>query len=210
MDEQKTAIDHLRTIRSLMERANVYRAVNVPTALFGGVMAIAAAWGLVEAERRGIVFSPEKLLLCWFAVLVLVGAFNTLLIGREAKKEGEPLWSPGMKMALKALLPALFAGGVLGAILAIRSAEYGQMAACWALFYGLALMATSGFSPRSLRVLGLAFTIIGLLFWALFLDGRETGALSAEKWCSIVMGLSFGLLHLIYGITVGLMQRRGS
>ena len=43
MNEPARAEAHLRVIRSLMERATVYRAISTPTALVGCVLALGAA-----------------------------------------------------------------------------------------------------------------------------------------------------------------------
>ena len=40
MTDQELAADHLKIIRSLMERATVYRAISAPAALFGGIIAL--------------------------------------------------------------------------------------------------------------------------------------------------------------------------
>ena len=40
MKSPDAAAEHLRTIRSLMERATVYRAISGPGALLGGVLAL--------------------------------------------------------------------------------------------------------------------------------------------------------------------------
>ena len=41
MPDHTEAEEHLRVIRTLMERATVYRAISAPTAFFGGSIAIA-------------------------------------------------------------------------------------------------------------------------------------------------------------------------
>ena len=41
MDERQRAEEHLRVIRTLMERATIYRAISAPTALAGGLIALA-------------------------------------------------------------------------------------------------------------------------------------------------------------------------
>ena len=159
MEDRDTAIEHLRVIRSLMERATVYRAVNVPTALAGGIIALLAAGIIYYLDAKAIrVLTEAEVIGIWLGVLCLLTLFNHFLIWRTARKEGEPFVSSGFKMALKAILPPMFAGGVVGVSVGLYF-HLGQAALAWATFYGLALMATSGFSPRSLRYLGLAFTL---------------------------------------------------
>ncbi len=45
MPADREAADHLKTIRALMERATVYRAISAPTAFAGGVLTLSiCAW----------------------------------------------------------------------------------------------------------------------------------------------------------------------
>jgi hypothetical protein len=47
MSTTEVALENLRIIRSLMEKAHIYRAVSAPAALTGGLLALAAsAWPL--------------------------------------------------------------------------------------------------------------------------------------------------------------------
>ena len=51
MSDSETALEHLRLIRGIMEKATVYRAVTVPTALVSGGSAIVAAAALYFADQ---------------------------------------------------------------------------------------------------------------------------------------------------------------
>ena len=115
-------------------------------------------------------------------------------------------------MAMKAILPAMFVGGVLGLTLGFGPSQ-DVVGAClaWTTFYGLALMATSGFSPRSLRVLGLGFTLTGSILlgihWWL---GNGNSLASPQRTSAVIMGMTFGIFHLIYGLCVRATQRSHS
>src|SRR4051812_26256696 len=67
----REAADHLKTIRSLMERATVYRAISAPTALAGGLVALAIC-GLLWAGDSGERPSPESFIGIWIGALMLV------------------------------------------------------------------------------------------------------------------------------------------
>ena len=210
MNDSDAALEHLRMIRGLMERATVYRAVTVPTALAGGLLAGATATVLFLLDER---LDPASVVLAWLAVFAVVNAFHHGLIWRTARREGEPYLSSGLKMALKAIIPAIFAGGILGIALGLgpRPDVVGT-SLLWATFYGLALMATSGFSPRSLRVLGLAFTLVGSVLLGIHW-GQADGVSSAggQRTSAIIMGTTFGAFHLVYGSVVwGLRRRSGA
>ena len=44
MTTREEAVEQLRVIRSMMERATIFRALSGETALMGGAAALAAAW----------------------------------------------------------------------------------------------------------------------------------------------------------------------
>ena len=52
MTTQEEAVEQLRVIRSVMERATIFRALSGETALIGGAAALAAAW-LSEGRHVG-------------------------------------------------------------------------------------------------------------------------------------------------------------
>jgi hypothetical protein len=79
------------------------------------------------------------------------------------------------------------------------------MAANWILFYGLALLATGSFSPRSMQGLGGGFFAFGVLTWLptvrVYFDRQYPAAV-------IFMASSFGLLHIVYAACVWVQSRR--
>ena len=206
MSDSDTALEHLKVIRGLMEKATVYRTVTVPTALVGGSLALVTAVALHTLDSK---LSPAFVVSVWLGVLALVNAFHHGLIWRTAQQSGEPYLSTGLHMALKTILPPMFVGGVLGLSLGYGpSQDLIAATLTWTTFYGLALLATHGFSPRSLRVLGLAFTLtggllLGIHWWQL----GDSSSWSPQKVSSIIMGVTFGLFHLIYGFCVRSWQR---
>lgn len=208
MRDSETALEHLKVIRGLMEKATIYRTVTVPTAFFGGGMALVLSlvlWSL--GDRMG---STSELTV-WLLAFAVVNAFHHGLIFVTARKAGDSYPSPGLNMALKTMVPPLFVGGLLG--IAVGWGPLRDPLATtliWITFYGLALLATHGFSPRSLRVLGMALTLAGSLTLTgylcvpQFLQGLNV---SPSKVSALAMGVTFGLGHLIYGISVKAAQR---
>ena len=202
MPTADSAAAHLRTIRSLMERATIYRAISGPAALFGGALALIVG-GILLWRESSWQASNLQFAGIWVAVMVLVSAGNFFLLYRGARKRQEPFVSAGMKHALRAIAPPMLAGFVLSMVLATTGplVEHGRalMTAVWAVCYGLALLATGSFAPRSMQVLGLAFFLIGL--------GLCQPALAAAPSDDYCMGLRtmigcFGVLHLFYGLWV--------
>ena len=197
MDLSDHAADQLRTIRSLLERATVYRTISVPAAAAGGLVALAAGWFTRSA-------GPGQWLLVWHGVLVLVAALNTAMLAAQSRREGRPLLGSGLRLAVRGLVPPLLAGGVLGSLCA-WSLALEWCAALWILFYGLALLATQEFAPRSLVWLGRAFFAAGLGSVALCLSLCKHPSAAPG---SILMAATFGLFHLAYAAAVTVAARR--
>jgi hypothetical protein len=206
MDHRQRAEEHLRTIRNLMERATVYRAISAPTALVGGLLAtlVAVVTWLESQENAGLkVFSAlgtwnaRTFIGIWLCVLVLTLFANTWFIWRKARREGGLLLTPGLKWAIVSATPVVLITGILTSLF-WKNDETTEalpiLAITWIVCYGLALLATSSFAPRSLLILGWIFLFSGII------------ALICIRWFNAettvrtngAMGLTFGLYHLIY------------
>ena len=203
MSDRTYAEENLRVIRQLMERATVYRAIAAPSALVAGLLSLLAA-GSVYFNNEvspvlGRTVRPREFAIIWIVVLVIAALANAFFLRREAEREGRPFVSSAMKLALGAIAPNLlipaaftiwfFQTGYLGA-------QELQLVTVWVAFYGLALLATSLFAPRSLALLGWAFLLTAL---ATPILGDVIDRLTDDV-PDTVMGLSFGLYHLIYAI----------
>jgi len=207
---QDTAFEHLRIIRTLMERANIYRAVSAPAALIGGVLALAVAAYGVKAnvfsksmESINNDFRSREFLFAWLALLVVSTAVNIWLLMRESGSKGQAFLTDGLRMAMRAVVPPLLTGGVLGTCLIWFDEQLELAALVWILCYGLALQATVSFAPRSIIHLARAFIITGqvlTVFW--FANGGLGMFQRPEAPASIFLGLTFGLYHVIYAIAV--------
>jgi hypothetical protein len=213
MSQTQAAIEHLRVIRSLMEKAHIYRAVSAPAALLGGVLALGATiWPVVHAaETHGdAAFSNATFLIIWHGILAACTVLNVVLLAREAKLRDQAFVSEGMKMALRAVSPPLIVGGVLAGGLVIWLQNLTLAALIWVLCYGLALLATASFSPKSLTRLGWAFVIAGLVLFLVWAANGEVRDLRTDLGpASLVMALTFGLLHVVYAIAVFVSRLRG-
>ncbi|HEY1052675.1 MAG TPA: hypothetical protein VGE39_23050 [Prosthecobacter sp.] len=206
MSTTEAAVENLRIIRSLMEKAHIYRAVSAPAALTGGVLAlVASVWPVQHglAHQGAAVMCEPCFLQMWLAILAVASVLNVVLLAREARRRNQAFVSAGMRMALKAFVPPMLVGGVVGIGLIVFLHQLVMAALVWALCYGLALLATAGFSPRSLVRLGWAFIITGLalfLAWAAVPDVRLLP--TDELPASAIMGATFGLLHVAYAVAV--------
>ena len=203
MSDRAAAEENLRVIRNLMERATVYRAISAPSALVAGLLSTLAA-GFVYYNNEvnlllGRTVRPREFAGLWIGVLIVAALGNLFFIRREAKAANRPFVSSGMRLALMAITPNLlipaaftlwfFQTGYLGA----RELD---LVAVWVAFYGLALLATSLFAPRSLALLGWAFLISSLSIPLLVnvIDNLT------DDVPDTVMGVTFGLYHLVYAV----------
>jgi len=206
MSTTEAALENLRIIRSLMEKAHIYRAVSAPAALTGGVLAlIASAWPVWHAltNHGEAAMCDRCFLYTWLAILAVASVLNVVLLAREATRRNQPFVSAGMRMALRAFAPPMLVGGVVGIGLIAFLHNLTLAALIWALCYGLALLGTASFSPRSLVRLGWAFVITGLLLFVAWAVNRDVDLLSSDlSPASLVMGITFGLLHVVYALAV--------
>jgi hypothetical protein len=182
------AEEHLRVIRSLMEKATIYRAVSAPTALAGGIAAVIVAAPPVQRLFDQL-NSVSSFHVRWLLALFVTLLINGLLILREARRRGDPLVSPGMRAAFRALLPPMLCGGVFFCLFGPE-----HVPAFLAIFYGLALLATAHFAPRSIVWLGWSFLIAGLITFIFGITDRLYSGLLPD----VIMVATFGAFHFIY------------
>jgi len=198
--ESNWAVEHLQTIRTLMERSAVYRRALAPIMLFAGgtgLTTMILGLGFDINSSRGF---------CglWLgaAAVAVTGAF--LLARRQAIKDHEPFWSPPTRRVTQALLPPLLAGFCLGLLLLIfgRGIELAA-ALIWVLFYGCALHAAGFFMPRGIKWFGWFFIFSSCgLFYVFMLHWMDFEVNPHE-----LMGFFFGILHLTYGAYLYLTER---
>lgn len=193
-NERSKAEEDLRVIRSLMERATVYRAISAPAALVAGLLSIFAAGAIYRRPVHGRVFANV-----WLIVLALAVVTNALFIWREARNDGRPFISSGMKLALRAIAPNLLIPAAVTVwffTTGYKGAAEQELVVPWIAFYGLALLSTGLFAPRSLVYLGCAFLLSALAIPAI---RNVIGDLPANL-PNVAMGITFGLYHLIYAV----------
>jgi len=188
MPTSSEAEENLRVIRSLMEKATIYRAVSAPTALAAGIAALLVAAPPIRAifDHWGV---DSSFHLRWLAALLLTLLVNAGLILREARRRGDPLISPGMRAAFRALLPPFVCGGIFFSVFAADKAP-GYLA----MFYGLGLLATGHFAPGSIVWLGWSFLLAGLVVFLVDLSGQLAPVATPD----LAMISTFGGFHFVY------------
>lgn len=195
MTTREEAAEQLRVIRSMMERATIFRALSGETALIGGAAALAAAW--LSEGKLGWAWAAW-----WIIGLLAVLAFNVFQLFRLGPSHQKPFWSSGLKLAIRGAAPSIIAGGFLG-LLFVRSGSDKAASCMWILHYGLALLAIREFAPRSMVWLGWAFVIFGVTSLAGVADTVDLlSEWAAKVNGSQLMAVGFGGFHLIYGALI--------
>ena len=212
--ESNWATEHLQVIRTLMERSALYRRALAPVMTFNGLVGTAAAAIGILAR----IDSPPRFIGYWMIIALVALAGSFLLARRQALKDAEVFWSPPTRRIGQALLPALFLGFVLGALLLFRTATVSQgseiagdfsmswLPLVWIALYGCALHAAGFFMPRGMKIFG----------WALVL-GSTAICMSALPDLAPrlyfghgIMGVFFGVAHLAYGVYLYFTESRGN
>jgi hypothetical protein len=135
----------------------------------------------------------------WAAIWMLAGGVAFLvggaLMAREAAQSGHARYLGPVRKFLLCLCPALFAGGVLTAVLwhaRMQSAIPGT----WLLLYGCAVLAAStvtiASSMRLICLMGALFVGLGCVAFVL-----------PVQMHTAILGVGFGALHIVFGVLVG-------
>jgi hypothetical protein len=199
MSTPQEAEEHLRVIRSLMERSTIYRAISAPVALVGGLASLAAcALFALNADTSNDEGANLYFLAAWLVVLTITALANIYFLWNDATRRGDVFLSPGLRAALRALLPSCLTAGVLSCLLFLAGNSY-FLPLIWIILYGLGLLATQHFAPRSIILLGWAFLAGGLcsvvgLCW----EGPYWFSEHLWRIPNLAMGATFGLFHLVY------------
>lgn len=199
------AEENLQVIRTIMERAALYRRTLAPVMLSTGLLGVVVACIGLLAEIR----SPLGFLGLWLAAAVLATTVSFLIVRRQAILAREPFNTPASRRVFGAMHPPFSAGALLTIpLLAFWSTESSTstnamltaMICVWTGFYGCGLNAAGQYSSRGVRLLGWGFIGAGPLLATLFVGGFLVPELGSRVlWTNphAVMGATFGGFHLI-------------
>ena len=124
---------------------------------------------------------------------LLATCMGSMMRGRE---RGERVWSRQAKAVLLNLAPSLFAALALTGFF-VDQGKHLWLPGVWMLCYGQGALATAAYAPRSIRWLGVAFLPLGALtLWL------------GPNWAVPMMGLVFGLGHIVLGVFLLILERR--
>jgi len=198
----RQAAEHLRVIRELMERPVRQTTRSGLAGVIAGTLALAgsAATHVVLPPRsewaEGLYQArpPDDALLSaglvWLAVFVIASASDILITWRRARRRGETWWRRAQLQTAMAILPGFVLVGFFTALF-VWLGEPGAIPFGWMIGYGMALWTVGMFSITEVKVLGAAFLVAGWL-----------GMLLLPGFPIVVLAVTFGGFHLVYGAVV--------
>lgn len=172
----------LSTIRTLMERSTRYTNLSGHAGIAAGVLTLVGCLLRMELKTP---FFPT-----WLGVLVAACCANVYFTAEMARANGEPLWTRQAKTALLALTPSFLAALVLTVVLE-RAGQRALLPGIWMLLWGCGTLALSFFTPRVISLLG-----------ATFMGAGSVTLLLPPGSDAVAMGLTFGAIHLVYGVVL--------
>lgn len=209
------AEENLQVIRTLMERAGLYRRALAPVMTCVGLLGIVAGLGGRVARLESL----NAFLSLWLSVAGVAAAVSLLIVRRQALTAGESFWTPptrrvGLAIMLPFAAAMAFTLPFLG--VAIRQQGSGGSAVAsgavslWLGFYGCGLAAAGQFMSRGVRTLGVVFTLLGAaLFYHLnTVTINRSGVPSLLEEPHFLMGATFGGLHLLAGVYLYFTEKR--
>jgi hypothetical protein len=146
------------------------------------------AVGLAAATLASSEAFRAQWLVIWLVAAAIGGCVGALCLAEGTGCSREYRLAAGMCRVYGRLLPSLFAGAVLTAVL-WRAGLTRAVPGVWLLLYGCALMHVSAVASRGMAVLGALFGALALVAF---------GAPQSQQLA--ILGLGFGELHILHGV----------
>ena len=206
MDNQSAA-ENLQLIRTLMERSALYRRALAPIMLLTG--AIGTAGAIMGIAMRVEFMHP----FCrfWLAVGIIAMTGTLVIARRQSLKTREPVFSPPARRVVFALFPSLLLGGSLGLSLLNLSDDQARqflmVPVIWIALYGCAVHAAGHFTTRGFRWFGLAFALPACVVLPFTMKPAFDPPWHLPH---LIMGVWFGLFHLLYGAYLFVTEKKES
>ena len=203
--QSRQAHERMDEIRRIMERTTLYTLLPGVPSLVGGVAVLigcVVSYTMIgSVDVYAMLEQPLAMqvgfCVLWTAIGLGCVAYEVIWTTRTAHRRGvEPVGRPG-KFAALSLSPSLLVAVAI--TLRILLVDYQHalhfIAPVWMMCYGTGVYAAGLFSVRLPRLLGLAFVAMGVVGLFLF----PFAALA-------MVALSFGLLHLAFGLAIVLTK----
>ena len=212
------AQSRMQEIQRIMERATLWTILPGTSAIVGGAMVLVGC--LVSCLMFGAIKSPSYALIdfasllelslnaqiafCVMWFLIGVGAIGAEIhfAQVQAKKQGIAPKGRSARLAFFSLTPSVVIAMVLTVKFLVpaelRSHEVQYIAPVWMMLYGTGVYTAGLFSIRAPRLLGMVFIAAGVASIHFF-----------QQYGVITTGLSFGVLHIAFGLHVIRKRRVG-
>ncbi|HKU13420.1 MAG TPA: hypothetical protein VJQ52_03440 [Steroidobacteraceae bacterium] len=174
----------LRYIRASMDAA-ASLAVPGSTGFAAGIV------GTLAAILASLPALRPHWLIIWLVAAVVALAVGSALMLRPASLSSLTIGGAPIRRFAIGLLPSLFAGAVLTAVL-WSAGQLQAIPGTWLLLYGCGLLAASAATSRAIAILGGAFVVVGM-----------AALLLPESWQIALLGAGFGGLHIAFGYLTG-------
>ncbi len=178
------AIDNLQFIRETMERSAVFTSVPGYGGALMGATAIGAAY---IANNQPLV---RDWLTVWLVEAVLAFSIGLFALWQKAKNSNVSLASVPARKFASAFAPPIVAGIILTALFYYRG-FFPFLPCVWLSLYGTAVVCGGAFSVRIVPIVGWIFIALGAV-----------AAFAPTNWGNVLMGLGFGVLHIVFGLIV--------
>ncbi len=177
----------MATLRYIRESMDAAGSVAVPGSA-GIAMGVVGLAAMALSLTRDL--APH-----WFAIWVAAGPLaalaGALLMTRSTSVVSFiATGTPGRKLLL-GLIPCLFAGAVLTAVL-WKADDISAVPGTWLLLYGCALISASAFIKMIVAWMGACFVVLGVI-----------ALMVPAPFHVPLLGLGFGGLHILFGILIG-------
>jgi predicted lysophospholipase L1 biosynthesis ABC-type transport system permease subunit len=207
----KEQLQDLKEIRQMMERSTKFLSLSGLSGISAGVIALVAsfiAWQMRPESVAEVVYDGSQykpllngdyiwsLVYLGLATIVLALAAGFFFTWRKAKKKQSPMWNKTSRRLLVSLCIPMVAGAFVIVSLLINEV-YWIIPELTLVFYGLTLVNAAQHTYRDVFYLGISELAVGVI--ALFISGYSL----------LFWALGFGILHIIYGVSMHLKYERG-
>jgi hypothetical protein len=195
MDNQEQSLAAIQDIKRIMERSSRFISLSGWSGIAAGICALGGAFAAThfiskyQGGAMGAVVLEQILLLVAFATFVAAFISAFIFTYFRSRREGVAVWgNSAQRLIFNTAIP-LIAGAFVGYRM-LQLGEYGSIAPCCLIFYGLALVNGSKYTLGEVRYLGYFQIVLGII--NLWMPGN-----GLYFWA-----LGFGILHIIYGVVM--------
>lgn len=207
--DRDEALLRIQEIQRIMERATLWTLLPGTAAVLGGMLVLAGCavsylmFGSLDFADMLIMSLNAQIAFCvmWFTIGVIGVTLEVVFAAQAAKKREMSPTVRSARVAAFSVTPSVIVAMVLTVKFLIplepRPEEIQYIVPVWMMLYGTGVYTAGLFSLRPPRILGLTFIAMGIVALLAF---QDFGVVSAS--------LSFGLLHIVFGLYIIRKQRQ--